>query len=563
MGFADYGPTPFCPYVLPIIPKGAADKLSPHSKLTPDRLGKIPGLRYPEGWRGFGKQLPWQKHISTPKILKTFAEMYAQDGLVETIGLRLGVLIAVDIDWENPEIAELVMKLAGEDLGVTPIRFRSNSAKVLLLYRLKEGSRPVLKQRALYRTMFAEQGATEILGKGQQCLIEGMHPSGVLYEWRMGMTPLVFGFDGLPEVTADQVDAFMAHQHEVLTTEYGCTRIKGGGNARFSGVFNDSTAHDVGPDHPELCPDLDMLKELLTYLPCTLPEFATYDEWAAACVAIVTACGKDESFWPSFLEWCSADARNLEEGEDYVRGKWESVNESKIGWSYLCHIAHDYGYTGDAQRAFDPLPTGDGQPAGPTPRQDGSYERVIADAFVTQHAHKDWIFAPRKTGGDWLRFRNGVWCEDTTVLHDISDRCVMVGDRIRSNSQATPAQMLVAKKMNTAHTAREVRTLVQNDPAIVVPYEALDNRPLILGVPGGYIDEEGRLREPDPSLLLTTQTNVAPDFNARCPQFDALLLHLVNGDPELQDFLWQLLGYTLTGLCSEQIFVFLLGTQGG
>jgi len=569
MSFLDYAGTPFEPFILPIIPKGAGDKLSPHSKLTPDRLGKIPGVKYREGWGGFPKHIPWSTHIAKAGTLAAWARMYQEDGLVETIGVQARILIAIDVDFDDPNYARIIEEFAVETLGPAPARMRSNSGKVLLCYRLKQepGARPVTKQRALYRTMFGDQGAVEVLGAGQQWLIEGMHPSGVPYEWRMGVSPLVLGFEGLTEVSADQVEIFMGALNNLLTSStYSLTRVKGGGNARLGG-FNDTPAAEVGPNHPDLCPDLAMLEDVLTnYLPCTLPEFSTYDEWAAACVAIVTACGKDEEFYDTFYEWCAAVPENLTDGDDYIRGKWESVNESKIGWTYLCAIAHDYGYSGDAQRTFEQLhdlPITPETPALPTPRLDASYEGVIADRFVAKHAQKDWIFAPRKNAGDWLRFENGVWHEDTTVLHDVSLQCQEVGNRIRSNNAATPAHMAVAKQMFTDRAARAVRSLVQNHPAIVVPYSELDNQPLILGVPGGYIDREGRLREPDPKLFLTTQTNVAPDFNARCPQFDELLMHLANGDPELHDCLWELLGYTLTGLCSEQIFIFLLGKRGG
>ena len=41
MPFMDYDGTDLVPYILPIIPVGAP--LSPRSKLTPDRIGRIPG----------------------------------------------------------------------------------------------------------------------------------------------------------------------------------------------------------------------------------------------------------------------------------------------------------------------------------------------------------------------------------------------------------------------------------------------------------------------------------------------------------------------------------------
>lgn len=569
MGFRDYAGSKFEPFILPIIPKEAGSKLVPGSSLTPDRLGKIPGVRYPEGWGGFRKAAPWSKHISTAKHLASFARMYAEDGFTETLGFQARRLPAIDIDWENPEYAQIVEDLAFEMLGVTPVRIRPNSPKRLLIYRLSQESgdsaRPVVKRRLVWRTMFGEQGAVELLGEGQQYLVEGLHPSGVHYEWLMGISPLVKGYDGLPEVTADQLEAFMAKLDEAMTTVHGLERVKGGGNPRMI-VFSDTKPAEVGPNHPGLCPDLDMLRDVLeNYLPCTLPEFATYDEWAAACVAIVTACGKDESFWPDFLEWCSAVPENASEGEDYIRGKWESVNESKIGWAYLCSIAHDYGYAGDAQRAFDPLPVSADQPSLPTPRRDGTHEGVIADHFVAENARKKWIFVSEDQDrkGHWRRFDNGVWAKDPTSFYDVTCLCQTVGDKIRANSAATPAQLLTAKSMFSDRTARAVHHIAQSHPSIVVDAKQLDKSPLFLGVPGGYIDPDGKLRDADPKTLLTKRTGVRPDFGARCPLFESRLMCLANKDPEVYECLWSLIGYGISGLGRSRSFVFIHGQHGG
>src|SRR5690242_1266838 len=103
MGFLDYRGTAFEPFILPIIPYGAP--LSPHSQLTPDRIGKIPGWRYKEGWGGFPKAVPWQKFRCTPKLLAAFPEWYADLGVPETIGIQTKRFIAFDIDWEDRSVA--------------------------------------------------------------------------------------------------------------------------------------------------------------------------------------------------------------------------------------------------------------------------------------------------------------------------------------------------------------------------------------------------------------------------------------------------------------------------
>jgi putative DNA primase/helicase len=83
-----------------------------------------------------------------------------------------------------------------------------------------------------------------------------------------------------------------------------------------------------------------------------------------------------------------------------------------------------------------------------------------------------------------------------------------------------------------------------------------------MGVPGGYIDPDGKLRGPDPSMLLTRTAGVRPDFDAKCPRFDKLVRSLANYDKDVEEQLWQLIGYTLCGLGTEQKFPFLHGAKG-
>ncbi len=563
MSFASYVGTPFEPFILPIIPLGAP--LSPHSKLTPDKIGKIPGWRYDEGWGGFPKTTPWNKFICKPGHLQKFPKWYSDLGRPEIVGIQTKRFPACDVDWDDPKIAKFILDIAQDELGASCVRFRSNSGKALILYRLKEDEEaaPPSKIRRVYESPFGERGAVELLCDGQQCLLEGEHPSGVNYEWVMGMTPAEFGADNLPRIGAADLDRFFARLDRELTA-LSFTLVKGT-VARLSGA-DPAKPHEVGPDHPELCPDLAMLREVLEILPSDHPEFSTYDEWVAGFIAIATACGKDETFYEEVvLPWAEADPRTTD--IDYIRAKWESVNESAIGWGYLCHIAHDYGFYADVAAQFEALgelPVIPDQASGPTPRLDGTYESVIADHFVAKHAGKDWIYVhANRNAGDFYRCSNGIWRVDSSLLYDVSLECQARGVAIRANSQATPAQLKVAERMFSARSAQSVATLVRHNPAILREPKELDGHRLVLGVPGGYIDPDGKLRDPDPGLLLTKSIAVRPDFSGRCPLFEARLMAIANGDVEVYTLLWDLIGYSLSGLAVEQCFIFILGKAGG
>ena len=72
----------------------------------------------------------------------------------------------------------------------------------------------------------ANRHPCEILGLGQQWLMEGEHPSGTHYSWVDGIRPVDMGWENIPQVTLDQVNAFRAKLRERLI-EAGLTPAKG------------------------------------------------------------------------------------------------------------------------------------------------------------------------------------------------------------------------------------------------------------------------------------------------------------------------------------------------
>jgi putative DNA primase/helicase len=92
---------------------------------------------------------------------------------------------------------------------------------------------------------------------------------------------------------------------------------------------------------------------------------------------------------------------------------------------------------------------------------------------------------------------------------------------------------------------------------------AFDEHDLIFGVPGGYVDAEGKLRDPDPSLLLTKSMLIRPDWSAKPRRWIEQVMRLANQDKDVFECLRMALGYTFTGTAREQAFFFLYGAMGG
>jgi putative DNA primase/helicase len=97
---------------------------------------------------------------------------------------------------------------------------------------------------------------------------------------------------------------------------------------------------------------------------------------------------------------------------------------------------------------------------------------------------------------------------------------------------------------------------------VTKPKKIFDTHPYLIAVPGGYIDENGQLRDPDPGLLFSKRALLRPDIGVKCPKFLGLINHLSNHDKDQAQALKMALGYTLCGTGAEQIYFFLLGKGG-
>lgn len=96
---------------------------------------------------------------------------------------------------------------------------------------------------------------------------------------------------------------------------------------------------------------------------------------------------------------------------------------------------------------------------------------------------------------------------------------------------------------------------------IAHPGTGWDADPYLLAVANGVVDlRTGRLRPGRPEDGVTLQTAVPFDPSATCPRWLRFIEDIFGGHADLQRFVWAAVGYSLTGLTSEQVLFMLHGT---
>ncbi len=88
-----------------------------------------------------------------------------------------------------------------------------------------------------------------------------------------------------------------------------------------------------------------------------------------------------------------------------------------------------------------------------------------------------------------------------------------------------------------------------------------DADPWLLGVPNGVVDlRTGELRPGRREDRITMQTAVPYDPEATCPRWKQFLVEIFADDEELIGFVQRAVGYSITGITSEQCLLVLYGT---
>lgn len=166
----------------------------------------------------------------------------------------------------------------------------------------------------------------------------------------------------------------------------------------------------------------------------------------------------------------------------------------------------------------------------------------------------------------WLR-----WSDDRWVLCD-------QGQEIEAAKQAAQDMMFDAaasyvvdqdrgklrvKEASAAHNLPRLKAaleLARSEPGMSTGPAELDAAPMLLGVGNGVVDlRSSRLIPNRPEMLITRHCAADYDFPTTCPRWLRFMDEVFGGDQATINAVQRLLGYTLTGLNTEEIMVFCIG----
>ncbi len=196
----------------------------------------------------------------------------------------------------------------------------------------------------------------------------------------------------------------------------------------------------------------------------------------------------------------------------------------------------------------------------PSPKNYRSTDVGNADRFVDKSG-LDWRYChPTKT---WLFYKDGYWQADHSGEIVRATKKIILNiyaDAVReSDPDRRQALVKHAARSESGARIKAVYELVKCELPLS-PGE-FDCDPMLLGCMSGTIDlRTGRPREPRREDHITKTTNIEYDPDAACPEFLAFLSVAMGNNKPLIKFLQRAIGYSLTGLTTEQVLFFLLGT---
>lgn len=190
------------PDLLPVVANLSAE-ISPNSSLK--ALGKTPSMFNRDGKAvGIPK---WTQHVATDSDIKRWS--FNPDlGVCLKTGSACH-LFAIDIDIGDTAASRAVVDFIFLITGEMPMRWRSNSGKCLLIFRMRG--------EFAKRVHHTGGGAIEFLGTGQQFIAVSTHPSGVRYVW--GDDSATVPPKDIPELSPDEFFALWKALGDQFGTE--------------------------------------------------------------------------------------------------------------------------------------------------------------------------------------------------------------------------------------------------------------------------------------------------------------------------------------------------------
>jgi putative DNA primase/helicase len=446
-----------------------------------------------------------------------------------------GGLVAVDLDFLEPDLAEMAEALALEELGESPLVRIGQWPKRAMLFR-NDGTVRTHRRKAAD----GSGNGVDVLAGGAMLIGHGVHPgTGGAYEWTGGGTPWDTPRDALPPISADAIHRLL----ERISDEVVPLATGGGGGRGRKGHRGGGGA-DIVRNEAGLVTD-------------------GREAFLARCV------------WDGVTE---KSRTGTPDARDVAGVAWERFvkevdlsrpRENGNPWGFDDALAKARAAVGKVLAAQLSA-----RPAAPIGEADLSH-----DALAIELGARAWDRDARFVAlwGKWLFWTGTHWEIDERLEHLTRVRAFL---RERADeliawaeteaSRMEPTERSKAQKLRTwaaeqARTLRDKRTVVavenlaRANGGSVAGAETFDADPLILGTPGGVVDlRTGLLREARREDMVTKRTACGPAPGAPT-RWRTFLEEVFGGDAELIGFMQRAAGYALTGETREHKMLFLFG----
>lgn len=213
---------------------------------------------------------------------------------------------------------------------------------------------------------------------------------------------------------------------------------------------------------------------------------------------------------------------------------------------------------------------------------------TLGDSMLFNYLNKG-KFLFNESSEQWLSFRSPHWEVEKSktgplvavekvvdqyirLLHEVNERI----DRLDMSDKDDKAQLKGLLKTRTGILSRfdtlrgkagrlnVLHFSYTNTDPLITDHLALDQHPMLLPCNNGVYDLRLRMfRAGSPDDLLTV---AAPadylDRDEPCPRWEQFLVEILGDKPDVIHYLQKILGYAITGLRSEHLFVVLHGPHG-
>ena len=213
-------------------------------------------------------------------------------------------------------------------------------------------------------------------------------------------------------------------------------------------------------------------------------------------------------------------------------------------------------------------------------------ENRVGDAKLYSRLHRGTVVYV-KYWERWLIWGGHHWIEDdfeisAQSIEDVCELYLRLAESKQIEADEETDKDLKSKLQSIADTAlRRVNQLRDTpgqdkllqmtrrirDPLVVLPNQ-IDQQHYVKACPNGVIDlRTGELRpgKPEEYILNAIVTEYDPELLRKddpCPETNRFLLSSMDGDQELVDFIWRLLGYGLITERRDHIFTIMWGEHG-